>query len=157
LVGIEKRSLWVLWLLSLGCATAGRTPAAPAEPAEVRLLDGSQVSWPSLLATSGDTLVVFATPWCEICRRERPEVQDWARANRERIKTIYVFSGGKLPGVVDEIRSYHLDTDALTVVVDNDGRLADRYAIQATPTLLVLGPQGLVLSTQHRFEPKNLN
>lgn len=153
MVGSRTASLSLL-LLGLSCATAHSQPAVPSqaetEP-EVRLLDGTRVPWSSLLESQGGTLVVFATLWCEVCRRERPAVEAWARAQHELRRTVYVFSGGELAKATDQIRALHLDTSALTVVVDADGRLADHYAVQTTPTLLWLGTQGQVLSTHHRF------
>jgi thiol-disulfide isomerase/thioredoxin len=164
MVASVTKVLSAVLLLETGCATAGPAPAGQdglasptgAEP-EVRLLDGSLARWSSLLAAQGETLVVFATLWCEICRRERPTVEAWARAHQGSQRSIYVFSGGELPTAVDQIRALHLDTTALTVVVDADGRLADHYAVEATPTLLLLGAQGRVLSVQHRFKALNLN
>jgi thiol-disulfide isomerase/thioredoxin len=156
MVSLAKGALSTALLLGLSCATVVRTPSGGPEP-EVRLLDGSVVSWPSLLAPQGPTLVVFATLWCDICRRERPQVEAWARAHREPRRTVYVFSGGELPAAVQQIRTLGLDSTALTVVVDADGRLADYYAVETTPTLLVLGAQGRVLATSHRFKSVDLD
>jgi thiol-disulfide isomerase/thioredoxin len=156
MVGFAKKALSTFLLLGLSCATVAHAPSVGSEP-EVRLLDGSIVAWPSLLAAQGTTVVVFATLWCEICRRERPEVEAWARAHREPRRMVYVISGGELPGALEQIRALHLDDTALTVVVDADGRLADHYAVESTPTLLVLEAQGRVLSTQHRFKSLNLD
>jgi thiol-disulfide isomerase/thioredoxin len=153
---LAKMAMSALLLLGLSCATVAHTQPVGSDP-EVRLLDGNVVSWPSLLAPQGTTLVVFATLWCDICRRERPEVEAWARAHRDPRRTVYVFSGGELPGMMEQIRALHLDDTALTVVVDADGRLADRYAVEGTPTLLVLGAQGRVLSAQRRFKALNLD
>jgi thiol-disulfide isomerase/thioredoxin len=155
MVSPTKKALSGLLLLGLSCATVPfRQPVGP-DP-EVLLLDGDRVSWPSLFAPQGNTLVVFATPWCEICRLERPEVEAWARAHRDPKRTVYVFSGGKLPGVVDEIRALKVDSTSLTVVVDADGSLGDRYAVQSTPTLLVVGTEGRVLSVRRRFDSHDL-
>jgi hypothetical protein len=100
MVGRAKRapSAWLLLsLLSLGCATTHSMPP-PVSELKVRLLDGQVVSWPSLWAPDGTTVVVFATVWCEICRHERPEVEAWARAHREPKRTVYVFSGVSCQG-----------------------------------------------------------
>jgi thiol-disulfide isomerase/thioredoxin len=148
MVALRAKSVAVLALLSLGCATVHASSAGPAP--EVLLLDGTLAPWPSLLSSQGNTLVVFATLWCQICRRERPAVEAWARSHPEQ-RTVYVFSGGELPKAAEDIRALHLDA-ALTVVVDADGRLADHYAVQSTPTLLLLGAGGQLLSTQHRFD-----
>jgi thiol-disulfide isomerase/thioredoxin len=150
MVRLLNTSLAALALLSLGCATVPVSTARPAP--QVLLLDGTTVSWPSVLAPKGTTLVVFATLWCQICRRERPAVEAWARAHRLSQPTVYVFSGGELPKAIEDILALQLDTSALTVVVDADGRLADRYAVQSTPTFLVIGAGGRVLSTHHRFD-----
>ncbi|HUB08904.1 MAG TPA: TlpA disulfide reductase family protein [Myxococcales bacterium] len=142
--------LLAAWLaLGLGCASVRLAPAGA--PPDVRLLGGRVVPWASLLAPQGTTLVVFATLWCEICRRERPAVQAWARAHPHR--TVYVFSGGEPAQAAQEIRGLHLDPSALTVVVDADGRLADHFGVEATPTLLLLDPSGHVIATSHRFDP----
>jgi thiol-disulfide isomerase/thioredoxin len=151
-----KKVLPAMLLVCVSCATTPHSPAVDSAP-EVRLLDGTVVAWPSLLASQGNTLVVFATLWCEICRRERPEVQAWAQAHSEPKRTVYVFSGGTLPEVAEQIRALHLDTNALTVVVDVDGRLADHYAVHSTPTLFLLGAEGRVLSRRRRFESLDLN
>lgn len=134
---------WPL-LLVMACASVRPSPGSAAP--EVALLDGPAAPWTSLLAGQPRTLVVFATVWCEVCRRERPEVEAWARAHQPR-RTIYVFSGS----AAGQVRALPLDRRDLTVVVDADGRLADRYAVQATPTLLVLDPAGRVLASSHRF------
>jgi thiol-disulfide isomerase/thioredoxin len=157
MVGSAKKVLSALLLLGSSCATT--TPKQmPGPVPEVLLLDGSTVPWQTLLAPQDTTtLVVFATPWCEICRQERPKVEAWARAHRPPKRTVYVFSGGELPGVMDQVRAYQLDSTALTVVIDADGRLADHYAVQFTPTLLVVGAEGRVLSTYHRFGEVHLD
>jgi thiol-disulfide isomerase/thioredoxin len=138
-------------VLGLSCATTSPKPSVDASP-DVMLLDGTNVAFPSLLAGDGNTLLVFATPWCDICRHERPQVVAWAQAHRDPKRTVYVFSGGQLPGVVDQIRALNLDTSALTVVIDANGRLADHFDVKSTPTLFVLGAQGRVLSSTNRFE-----
>ena len=156
---VAARMAVVLALLCSSCAAVQALPAGPAP--DVRLLEGSTVSWSSLLEKrqdgQGTTLVVFATLWCDICRRERPAVEAWASAHRESHRTLYVFSGGELPSALEQIRALHLDTTALTIIVDADGRLADHYGVRSTPTLLVLGAQGRVLSTSHRFATLDLN
>jgi thiol-disulfide isomerase/thioredoxin len=161
MVAPRKRLATTVALLScasLGCATAaaisGQASSIDA-PLTVQLLDGSTLAWPSLLASQDTTLVVFATLWCEICRKERPAVEAWARVHRSA-RTVYVFSGSALPQVAALATARAVDTAALTVIVDADGKLADRYAVQATPTLLLLGSDGRVLATQHRFAALDL-
>jgi thiol-disulfide isomerase/thioredoxin len=135
--------------LLAGCAAAPIRDPGP-RPGEVLLLDGSRVAWTSLLERE-PTLAVFATPWCEVCRAERPAVQAWARSHRDQVRTLYVFSGGELPGALEKARGLGLDPGALVVVVDSDGAIADRHGVQATPTLLLLGRGGEVRATHHRL------
>lgn len=140
--------LLLAWALG-GCAAAPRGAVASPE-GEVLLADGSRSSWATLLQP-GPTLAVFATPWCEVCRAERPAVVAWAEAHRGRARTLYVFSGGELPGALAQARALGLHRPELLVVVDADGTLADRFGVQATPTLLVLDAGGAVRSTHHRI------
>jgi thiol-disulfide isomerase/thioredoxin len=144
-----------LALSGAGCATA-RSVSGSDRVDQVQLLDGPRVAWASALDPEKPTLVVFATLWCEVCRQERPAVQAWARAHQGQVRTLYVFSGGELPGVVAQIRAVGLDPSALTVVVDADGSLADRHGVEATPTLVLLGPGGGRLAVWHRIEAVQL-
>jgi thiol-disulfide isomerase/thioredoxin len=147
-----------LAVLLLGSSCTATIQARPeASDLEVPLLDGTIAPWSSVVGDQGTTVVVFATLWCEICRRERPAVESWARSHKPSHRTVYVFSGGQLADATAQIQSLHLDTSSLTVVVDADGKLADHYGVESTPTLLVLGAQGQVLSTFHRFDALELN
>jgi thiol-disulfide isomerase/thioredoxin len=132
-------------------AAPARAATAPLDGTSVVLLDGRGVGWEELLAARDTTLAVFATTWCEVCRREQPAVEAWARAHAA-VTVVYVFSGDDLPTVLAVAARRQLGAGAVTVVVDADGRVADRYGITVTPTLLVLDRAGAEHAVHHRLE-----
>jgi len=142
-----------LMTLVVGCAPRPLRPPAPVELSLTRP-DGTVVAWNALRASRRPALVVFATTWCEACRKERPALIRWAGDHHERLDTLYLFSGdddgeGTL---ARQVRALHLDTTAVTVLLDERGEVADAFKVTATPTLVMLDGEGRVTSTHHRLE-----
>jgi thiol-disulfide isomerase/thioredoxin len=138
-------------LLALLWGCSPRLPAPGVGPALTLVRpSGEAVDWSALRAARRPALLAFATVWCEACRAERPALTTWATAHRDRLDTLYVFSGqsegegGLAPSVLQ------LDSSALTVLLDPRGDFADAFGVRVTPTLLVLDADGRVLSTHHR-------
>ena len=80
-----------------------------------------------VLAAKQPVLVEFGATWCPVCRAESPLLDSLAKA----------VSGTAVVGKVD---------------IDHDGPLAQRYGIQATPTLLVF-KDGKVLKSFQGYTP----
>ncbi|MFO0750843.1 MAG: TlpA disulfide reductase family protein [Myxococcota bacterium] len=98
--------------------------------------DGAAV-FDQVLASEPRTLAVFTTAWCDVCARESPALVAWARAHREKTRVVVVISGSSAAEAQRVAAKRALDPAAVEVVVDATGALADRYAVQATPTLIV--------------------
>lgn len=129
---VIRRLTCMFLLLASACATpavegGSRVAAAPSRVAR--------------LVEAGDpALLVFATVWCEACKREVPEVRAWLDAAPGR-RVIYVVSGSPADRVDAYASGLGLSHPRLEVVVDTAGAVARAYAVTATPTL-VLQPRG---------------
>lgn len=132
--------LLVVALAASACATPPAPPSAPPTaaqtPAQATLLGGARSSWKALLHPRGTTLVVFATLWCEACKREQPEVLRWANEHPDG-GVLYVISGSAAARVEAFVTERTLAAPNLQVVVDEDGHVAEAFDVNATPSLFV--------------------
>ena len=81
------------------------------------------------------TLFVFGTLWCDVCQKERPAVEAWARAHPDT-QVIYVLSGSAKADVDRFVAQQAFDLTVLKVFSDSNGRLADRHGVKRSPTLI---------------------
>lgn len=123
--------------LALSLAACGA--ARPGPPGTAKTLAGAAFQ---PVAEGRSTLLVFMTLWCEVCRREQPEVLTWAASNAATTRVVYVVSGSVEPKVREMARARGLLGAGLEVVVDEVGSVADRYGVEGTPTLILLGEGG---------------
>lgn len=140
----------VLILLAACAASTGPAPA-DGDPGVVRTLDAGERAWSDLLTERPTTLVVFATVWCEPCKREWSAVAAWAKAAPDR-RVLYVISGTAPDRVADFAKARGLAQPGVTVLVDDDGAIARAYEVSATPTLVLHRADGARGSPVHSIE-----
>jgi thiamine biosynthesis lipoprotein len=147
---VSRAALPLLLAAAVGCATPP-APPAPHTPARAVLLDGAQAGWQALLHPTGTTLVVFATLWCEACKREQPEVRRWAAEHPEG-GVLYVISGSPADRVRAFVAERDLGAPNLQVVVDEDGQVAEAFAVSATPSLFLCQRNASCTGPQHAMD-----
>jgi thiol-disulfide isomerase/thioredoxin len=164
-VGLRQLALellmrtFVLPLLALplfaACAASPPAPA-PAAAAEVSALGfvdmaGRAHTVAEDLATGRKVVLVFWETWCESCREESGELGAVARAHPEL--AFY----GVVPGpdgtvddalVLDTARAWFLPYPQ---VRDRDLTLTRAFAVEGTPTVVVIGAGGEVLYKAHEL------
>jgi len=124
--------------IAAGCAGA---PGAAPSGAGVAMLGRDPAPLQVVLQEGEPTLLVFATVWCESCKREAPLVKAWLDAAPAR-RVVYVVSGSAPERVADFARAQGLERDRLAVIVDAVGAVAREYAVRATPTLFLIAKDG---------------
>lgn len=84
----------------------------------------------------GPMLLHFWATWCKICEFEKGAIQ---KINED----LPVLSVAMQSGSASQIKNY-LDEKGLNwrTVVDDEGRLADRYGVYAVPATFVIDPEG---------------
>jgi thiol-disulfide isomerase/thioredoxin len=112
-----------------------KTVRAPGDTMPTATVDGTQIEFDERLSPDGETLVLFMTKWCEVCRAEQADVEAWARSNAD-VKTVVVIMQADAKSGRDLVSERKLDTDVLDVIVDPDGSVAKRFGVTATPTLI---------------------
>ena len=137
-----KTSCSIIALCLVACAT-GAPPAPRAAPGPVVLVDeaGTRHDLDQILARGKSVTLVFWQTWCATCRAEGPDLARAARSYANRIEFFGVVSGSD--ELVDgaELRQVSREL-ALSYpqIRDRDGSLAERFGVQSTPTIIVLGP-----------------
>lgn len=154
-----KTLLGSLLLGALSLASCGTTAAERAEPAEIDTSaplvvvdrDGARHDLDAALASGRPVLLVFWQSWCASCLEEAPRLARDSRDLWRRVDFVGVVPGPDAS--VDEaaldqaIEKYDLPYPQ---VRDRDLSLTRRFAVDGTPTLILLGEGGQVLYRGHR-------
>jgi cytochrome c biogenesis protein CcmG/thiol:disulfide interchange protein DsbE len=132
---------------------------APVPDGTLRMLDGSAVSLASL---KGSAVVLdFWATWCAPCRRAMPYVDQVARWAAESGKPIRVFGvntrerGDAAERMRTASEYWTAQNFALQLAFDADDSLFSALGLDGLPTLLVIGPDGKVVSVHTGLDPKN--
>ncbi len=90
-----------------------------------------------------DVLILdFWATWCGPCRQALPTLVEVASEYKERGVKLFAVDLGETP---DEVRQFLDDSGLdLTVVMDDDGSIAERYHVEAIPQTVIIGRDGMV-------------
>ncbi len=104
-------------------------------------LEGRTWSLADLLAPGLPVLLVTLSPGCGPCKRLRPDVARWAQLFAGRVTVVALATGtaeANLPS--------YADAGPLTVLVDEDAGVRTALGTSATPSAVVIGPDGRLAS-----------
>lgn len=155
---MKKKVLFLLLLVGLslyGCSSGEEPPQStpakiavdrPAPDFRLKDLKGQEVSLGSL--RDRPVLLVFGTTWCSYCREEIPRINHIYRQGREKnLEVLNIYINEPEGKVKDFAARYALP---YRVLLDRDGRMAERYQVRGVPTLVLLDRQGRVMCIQCR-------
>jgi thiol-disulfide isomerase/thioredoxin len=128
----------------VGCTS---TPTAPRthDDAPIVLNDeaGARYDVTKTLADGESVALVFWQTWCVTCRAEGPDLVRAAKDYAGKIEFFGVVSG---PDAIVDASELQTVTAQLALpypqIRDRDGSLAERFHVQSTPTIIVLGRGG---------------
>jgi thiol-disulfide isomerase/thioredoxin len=103
---------------------------------------GTEINSGDLL--TGNTLVVgLWSTWCVPCRRELPQLQEFA-AKHNDVSVVAVNLGDKLDSVAAYAKEIGL---TMPVVIDTEGRISSALGVTSVPSTLVIDSSGKVIAT----------
>lgn len=117
-------------------------PVGAAAPVfELPLVSEGHLALSSLLNRAKSVLLVFSDPKCNPCSALLPDIAAWQRRFESELTTVVVSRGNK-----DDNRE-KVDTYGLKfVVIQKDNEIAEMYLANATPSAVLIGPDGSIRS-----------
>jgi peroxiredoxin len=118
---------------------AGLPVGAPAPPFRLADVDGAPASLTDLRAGGRPVLLVFSDPDCGPCRALRPDLVGWQRDHAHRLTLALVSRGAPERNGFDESGG-----DRPRVLLQRDREVAAAYGAHATPTAVLVRPDGTI-------------
>lgn len=100
--------------------------------------------WSSMLDASKLNVLIFWSVDCPHCRTSLPEINAWLKQNPEGVNVV---SAAKVTGDASEVRTREfceVNGFAFPTLMDQDLRISELYQVTATPTILVIRPDGVI-------------
>jgi peroxiredoxin len=97
-----------------------------------------------LIKKDAVNVLIFWSVNCPHCRKELPLINAWVRQNKEQLNVI---SAASITDDATRTRTKEfcdLNRFVFPTLVDRDGKISTLYQITATPTILFIGPDGVV-------------
>ena len=145
------------WLPPHGATDAGQARAEAVKQQESRASQGGQTA-PDFSLTSlsgkevklsdlkGQVVVLdFWASWCPPCRESLPHLGKLYGENQDGVKVLAVNMGEDADAAKSFVQSQNLSD--LTVLLDKDKSVAQKYGISSIPTTVIIGPDGKVQET----------
>jgi thiol-disulfide isomerase/thioredoxin len=140
---MKRLFVYALVLLTL-TSCARQSVESEARWPSVSVIDssGAEINTDDLL--TGNTLVVSLwSTWCVPCRRELPQLQEFA-AKHNDVSVVAVNLGDKLDSVAAYAQEIGL---TMPVVIDTEGRISSALGVTSVPSTLVIDSSGKVIAT----------
>lgn len=108
------------------------------------LEDDVERSSDSLLVDGKVNVLIFWSVDCGHCRKYLPQINDWVRAHPDEVNVVSCAAVGSETART-KTREFSAEHGLVfPTIVDRGARIGDLYNITATPTVVIVGPDGVV-------------
>jgi peroxiredoxin len=147
-------ALLVAFVLPVGLVSVSGSSESKAPDFALPSLSGKDVNLAELLAR-GPVILDFWATWCKPCIKGFPALQAIHDKYKERGLTVLAVSvdGPKSRSRVEPFIKSQKYT--FQVVLDLEGKVAQKYNAVAVPRTVVISPEGQIVYTSTGFKPTN--
>ena len=142
LTGVLMVVVGVVGPLSWNPPTGQATSASPAPAFEIVTTSGDTFSNATL--KGHPALLVFWAPWCNVCRRELPELATFHHNGKPQALRMLSIGFADLRSNVEAFVKDHPEVFVFPNAYDEDRWLAQTFRINATPTYVALDAEGRI-------------
>ncbi len=109
-----------------------------------QLTDSVERRWHNLLDGSKVNVLIFWSVDCPHCRKSLPEINSWLKANPEGVNIVSCASVTS-EAAKSKTREF-CDSNGFnfTTLVDSGAKIGELYNVTSTPTIVIIGPDGVV-------------
>jgi len=100
--------------------------------------------WSSMLESNKLNVLIFWSVDCPHCRRSLPELNAWLAKNSDGMNLVTAASVTSEANKTKTREFCDLNDFAFPTLVDEDRKIAELYHITTTPTIVIIGPDGVV-------------
>ncbi len=145
-VGIAFLGLTVLLLVSLRDDLGwGVSTLTPSPEFELVTSTGDVISNATL--RSRPALLVFWAPWCNVCRKELPEIANFYRRDKPEQLRVLSIGFADLRSNVETFVKARPEVFVFPTAYDEDRWVAQAFKVRVTPTYVLLDADGQVALT----------
>ncbi|MEP7151445.1 MAG: TlpA disulfide reductase family protein [Nitrospira sp.] len=145
-VGIAFLGLTVLLLVSLRDDLGwGVSTLTPSPEFELVTSTGDVISNATL--RSRPALLVFWAPWCNVCRKELPELANFYRRDKPEQLRVLSIGFADLRSNVETFVKARPEVFVFPTAYDEDRWVAQAFKVRVTPTYVLLDADGQVALT----------
>ena len=109
-----------------------------------QLPDNVEQRWHSLIDSDKINVLIFWSVNCPHCRESLPEISDWVAEHPESINVVSCASVDNEMARAKTSEFCELNDFSFKTLFDKDSRIGDLYKITSTPTIVIVGPDGVV-------------
>ncbi|MGZ8422357.1 MAG: TlpA family protein disulfide reductase [Nitrospira sp.] len=145
-LGIAFLGLTVLLLMSLRDDLGwGLSTLTPSPEFELVTSTGDVISNATL--RSRPALLVFWAPWCNVCRKELPEIANFYRRDKPEQLRVLSIGFADLRSNVETFVKARPEVFVFPTAYDEDRWVAQAFKVRVTPTYVLLDADGQVALT----------
>jgi len=107
---------------------------------------GEETNWPGLLEDGKVNVIVFWSVDCPHCRKQLPEINAWIQENPEGTNLIGCATAMDEKDAVRTAEFCEQSGFVFNNILDRGAKISQAYGVTSTPTLVIVGPDGVVNS-----------
>ena len=108
------------------------------------LQDSAERQWHDLLDKSKVNVLIFWSVDCPHCRRSLPEINTWLKQHPDGVNVVSCAAVSSEETRTKTAEFCRHNDFQFQTLLDRDAKIGDLYKVTSTPTILIIGPNGVV-------------